>query len=74
MTAAVLSTKEIVCPMCYLAHRLILFTEPRIPATGMLWLCDECKDISVFDENLDLRMATDEEKSKAIRPTALNRS
>jgi hypothetical protein len=62
----VLSTKEIVCPYCYLAHQLTVLTDPRIPTPGMLWLCNECKDLSVFDEHLDLREATPEEKAKAV--------
>lgn len=62
----VLSTKEIVCPYCYLSRRLTLSTEPRIPAAGMMWLCEECKNIAVFTANLDLREATPEEKAKAI--------
>ena len=62
-----LTSKEIVCPYCYLARRLTLSTEPRVPSAGMLWLCNECKDMSVFDENLDLRIASDAEKLKAGR-------
>ena len=61
----VLTSKSIVCPYCYLATTLTLSTEPRVPAPSMLWLCNECKDLSVFDENLDLRIATDAEKAKA---------
>jgi hypothetical protein len=62
----VLSSKEIICPYCYLATQLTLSTEPRIPATGMLWLCNECKELAVFTDSLDLREATPEEKAKAI--------
>jgi len=61
-----LSTQEIICPYCFLAHSLTLSTEPRIPSPGMMWLCRECNSISVFDEKLDLREATPEEKAKAI--------
>jgi hypothetical protein len=32
----------------------------------MMWLCDECRQLSVFDEKLDLREATEAEKAKAI--------
>ena len=67
MTETVLTEKTIVCPYCYLASTLTLSTEPRVPAEGMLWLCKECKDLSIFDENLDLRIATDQEKSQAAR-------
>jgi hypothetical protein len=69
----VLSHKEIVCPTCYLAHKLIVSTEPRVPAPSMMWLCTECNELSVFDDNLDLRMATDEERARAIRPSELHR-
>jgi len=62
----VLSTKEIVCPYCYLAHRLTLSTVPRIPSTGMMWLCRECEKLSVFDDALELREATEAEQAKAI--------
>ena len=62
----VLSTKEIVCPACYLGTKLTLSTEPRIPATGMMWLCRECETLSVFDDKLDLREATEAERAKAI--------
>jgi hypothetical protein len=31
----------------------------------MLWLCEECKDLAVFDDKLDLAIATDEQKTKA---------
>ena len=74
MSETVLSTKEIVCPTCYLAHRLILSTVPRMPAPRMMWLCDECHELSVFDDALNLRLATDEEKSRAIKPSELSRS
>ena len=59
--------------MCYLAHRMTLSTNPRMPAPSMMWLCAECNELSVFDDNLDLRMATDVEKAKAIKPTMLQR-
>jgi len=62
----VLSTKEIICPVCFLANNLTLSTEPRIPAPRMMWLCRECNTLSVFDEALDLREATPEERAKAI--------
>lgn len=57
-----LTEKEIVCPMCYLATKVVCMTEPRTPAPGNRWLCKECNEVSVFDDNLDLRMATDAEK------------
>jgi len=60
----VLTSKEVVCPHCYLATRLALSTEPRIPAPSNLWLCEECKQLSVFDEKLDLREGTPEELAK----------
>ena len=60
-----LASKEIVCPVCYLATKITVINEPRTPAPGMLWACHECNELSVFDENLDLRIASDEEKSKA---------
>lgn len=65
MTAPVATTKTIVCPYCYLAKEIVLTTEPRVPSPTMLWLCEECKDLAVFDENLDLAIATDEQKTKA---------
>ena len=64
----VLTSKEVVCPHCYLATQLALSTEPRIPAEGNLWLCQECKELSVFDATLDLRVATPEEQAKVIKP------
>ena len=70
---SVLSSKEIVCPYCYLATQITLSTEPRVPAPTMLWYCNECKDLSVFDDNLDLRIATDIEKAQAIPPAGLAR-
>ena len=42
-----------------------MVTEPRTPSPGMLWYCHECKELSVFDENIDLRIATEAEKAKA---------
>jgi hypothetical protein len=69
----VASQKEIVCPYCYLASQITLYTEPRMPSPTMLWYCIECKDISVFDDNLDLRIATDVEKAKAIPVEGLAR-
>jgi len=60
----VLTSKEVVCPHCYLATRLALSTEPRIPAPSNLWLCEECKRLSVFDEKLDLREGMPEELAK----------
>jgi hypothetical protein len=65
MNTPALTTKTIVCPYCYLAKEIVLINDPRTPAPGMLWACAECKDLSVFDENLDLRIATDAEKAKA---------
>jgi hypothetical protein len=69
----VLTPKEVVCPTCYLAAHLILSSEPRMPSPGMLWYCRECHEISCFDENLDLRLASDAEKAKAIKPENLPR-
>jgi hypothetical protein len=69
----VLTPKDIVCPACYLATSIILSTEPRMPAPGVLWYCRECHEISAFDDNLDLRLATDAEKAKAITPENLPR-
>jgi hypothetical protein len=65
-----LAAKEIVCPVCYLATQITVINEPRTPAPGMLWACHECNELSVFDENLDLRIASDAEKAKA-RPAML---
>jgi hypothetical protein len=65
-----LASKEIVCPVCYLATTITVINEPRTPAPGMLWACHECNELSVFDESLDLRIASDAEKSKA-RPAQL---
>ena len=65
-----LAAKEIVCPVCYLATQITVINEPRTPAPGMLWACHECNELSVFDENLDLRIASDDEKAKA-RPAKL---
>ena len=65
-----LAAKEIVCPVCYLATQITVINEPRTPAPGMLWACRECNELSVFDESLDLRIASDAEKSKA-RPAQL---
>ena len=62
---AALTAKEIVCPICYLATTITLTTVPRTPSPSMLWYCHECKELSVFDENLDLRIATEAEKAKA---------
>jgi hypothetical protein len=64
---AVATSKTIVCPVCYLATDIVLTTEPRNITPGMLWLCGECKDMSVFDGNLDLVVATDEQKRNAGR-------
>jgi hypothetical protein len=69
----VLSSKEIVCPYCYLATKLMISTEPRMPAPSMLWYCEECKDIAIFDEKLDLRIASDEEKARALPVAGLAR-
>jgi hypothetical protein len=49
----------------------MLTTEPRNVTAGMLWLCEECKDMSVFDGNLDLVIATDEQKRN--RPAEIRR-
>ena len=68
----VLTWKEVICTHCYLSHSITLSTEPRIPAPGMLWLCNECDTLSVFDEKLDLREATPEEAARALRPTAIS--
>jgi len=69
-----LTEKEIVCPTCYLATKITLATEPRMPAPGMLWYCRECNDISCFDDNLDLRIATEAEKANArVNPANLPR-
>jgi hypothetical protein len=65
MTTPVLTSKEVVCPTCYLAVNLVLSSDPRMPAPDMLWYCRECHDIAVFDDNLDLRQATDVEKARA---------
>ena len=56
--------------MCYLGTKIQVMNVPRTPAPGMLWACHECNELSAFDENLDLRIATDDEKSKA-RPAKL---
>lgn len=56
--------------MCYLATQITVINEPRTPAPGMLWACHECNELSAFDENLDLRIASDEEKRRA-RPAKL---
>jgi len=74
MTAdRILTQKEVVCPTCYLATNLVLLSEPRIPSPGNLWYCAECHEIGAFDDNLDLRLATDAEKAKAIQPANLPR-
>ena len=73
MTAPVLSEKEIVCPYCYLATRITLSTEPRVPQPSMMWLCHECKDLSVFDDKLDLAIASDEQKAQALPVQGLAR-
>jgi hypothetical protein len=65
-----LAAKEIVCPVCYLSVQITVINKPRTPAPGMLWACHECNELSVFDDNLDLRIATDDEKAKA-RPVKL---
>ena len=70
VTTPALAAKEIVCPVCYLATTITVINQPRTPAPGMLWACHECNELSVFDENLDLRQATDDEKAKA-RPAKL---
>ena len=67
----VLTAKEVVCPHCYLATQLALMTEPRIPAPGMFWLCQECKEMAVFDASLDLREATPEEQARVVKPAVL---
>lgn len=67
MNAPVATTKTIVCPYCYLAKEVVCLTEPRVPAPTMLWLCEECKDMAVFNDNLDLVIATDEQKRNAGR-------
>ena len=64
----VLTAKEVVCPHCYLATQLALLTEPRVPAPGNIWLCNECNELSVFKDNLDLREGTPEELAKVIKP------
>jgi hypothetical protein len=63
---AVLTVKEVVCPTCYVATKLTLSSEPRIPAPSMLWYCNECHEIAAFDESLDLRHATEAEKERAV--------
>ena len=71
---AVLTSKELVCPTCYLAHTITLQTEPRLPAPGMLWYCRECHEIAAFDDNLDLRLATEAEKANSrVAPEHLPR-
>ena len=67
----VLTSKEVVCPHCYLATQLALMTEPRIPAPGMFWLCQECQEMSVFEADLDLRAATPEEQARVVKPAAI---
>jgi len=52
--------------VCYFATQITVINEPRTPAPGMLWACHMCNELSVFDENLDLRIASDAEKSKAL--------
>jgi len=59
------TSKTIICPVCYLATDIMLSNEPRTPAPGNLWACNECKELSVFDDQLDLRIASDAEKAKA---------
>lgn len=69
-----MTSKEIVCPTCYLGQTITLSTEPRLPAPGMLWYCRECHDISAFDDNLDLRIATEAEKANSrVTPENLPR-
>jgi hypothetical protein len=62
----VMTAKEIVCPYCYLATQLAISTEPRVPSPRNLWLCHECKNLSVFTDNLDLREATEIETAKVM--------
>ena len=73
MTEPVMSSKEIVCPYCYLATRITISTEPRVPSPTMLWFCSECKDLSTFDDKLDLVIATDAQKAQALPVTGLER-
>lgn len=45
-----------------------------MPAPGMLWYCRECHEIAAFDDNLDLRLATDAEKANSrVTPEHLPR-
>ena len=45
-----------------------------MPAPGMLWYCRECHELAAFDENLDLRLATDVEKANTrVAPEHLPR-
>jgi hypothetical protein len=69
----VLSEKEIVCPVCYLATKILISTEPRVPMPGMLWYCAECKDLSVFDDKLELAIASDAQKAQALPVQGLAR-
>ena len=74
VTETILTHKDIVCPTCYLATNLVLSNVPRFPAPGMLWYCRECHEIGAFDDNLDLRMATEDEKATArVNPANLPR-
>jgi hypothetical protein len=66
-SVAALTSKAIVCPTCYLAFNVTLVNEPRTPAPGMLWYCHECGEISAFDYNLDLAIATEAQKAKSGR-------
>jgi|GEM_PF-2737866 len=67
MTEPVATTKTIVCPYCHLAKEIVLVNDPPNVSPGMLWLCEECKDMSVFDATFELQIATDAQKQNAGR-------
>lgn len=69
----VLTEHKIVCPMCYETSKITITDNPRVPAPGNKWLCSSCRDLSVFDDSLDLRMATDAERAQALGDMALPR-
>jgi hypothetical protein len=50
-----------------LAFTVTLVNDPPTPSPGMLWYCHECKELSVFDQNLELAIATEAQKAKAQR-------
>lgn len=62
------------CPSCGSKHdacSAIGYDEPQVPDPGNISLCIDCGDLSVFDDNLELRLPTVEEMKKFLQVDAI---